>query len=232
MYIVRSNTILFWHRYSTISVITRERFFADSEFWRSSLPLKDVRNAQDEIFRLILHFSWRESVVETILFAGCSMLKAWPRAAPNLCPSFSPSSKTRQSEAPWSRPTLSSWKVQDCIHMQESWNSAFSLSCEDNPNNGKLCQMFGLLWNVNLGSSETLCKDDGVVYTGHRQQGQAASVYTRHCFDAAAAAEGAAPAWAWWGRRAPSSRGGSWRSASGWPASRAPQNPRFEFHRY
>ena len=47
---------------------------------------------------------------------------------------------------------------------------------------------------MNLGPSETLRKDDGVVYTGHRQ-GQAASVYTRHCFDAAAAAaEGAASA--------------------------------------
>ena len=29
----------------------RDTFFADQEIWRSSLPLKDVSNAQDEIFR-------------------------------------------------------------------------------------------------------------------------------------------------------------------------------------
>lgn len=45
----RTNDLSLVHH---ILTTVKERFFADSEFWRSSLPLKDVRNAQDEIFRL------------------------------------------------------------------------------------------------------------------------------------------------------------------------------------
>ena len=75
------NALLEWlecqHKEHLLRQISRDRFFADGEFWRSSLPLKDVRNAQDEIFRSSKYlWKWKYlcGKVEIFLY-----LQAFPR---------------------------------------------------------------------------------------------------------------------------------------------------------
>ena len=62
------------HKEHLLRQISRDRFFADGEFWRSSLPLKDVRNAQDEIFRSSEYlWKWKYLCGKVEIFCICRL---------------------------------------------------------------------------------------------------------------------------------------------------------------
>ena len=163
------NALLEWlecqHKEHLLRQISRDRFFADGEFWRSSLPLKDVRNAQDEIFRSSKYlWKWKYlcGKVEIFLY-----LQAFPRwgfeeeqraACATPCLSWTRQGDPRRAGAGIHRvlekfKTASSRQSPGTVHLISTVRTMYKLASE-----------FDTQWTSGLKCERSLCVKTTVLW--------------------------------------------------------------------